>query len=284
MNKLFIKTVIFVFLFYSINGCLKTDRTEWSEKYFKQAKKRITRVEKWYKFDSGIYKLEFEEKEFELYNEIGQKICEDSLGFFDYDSLGNLTEEKWCMRSCDNPVITKYFFNNQNKLIKTVKINSPVGEESIFESYFYDRNNLLIKKITGNNLNPAVEKYFYDSNNRLISKITDRDSGKIIFIDSIYYSENGKVNINKRREIGKDILKITKYIYQDTLLITEIDTTITSNKTTILITPNTIQSAYFNKTEYKYNKNEELIEKIIFQPDYKTPLRKITYEYLTELM
>jgi hypothetical protein len=290
LNKNILRLSIYIIFFLCFYGCSKESGTGWRNKYFTQAKKRVTNVEKWYEFKSGEYVYDFEFKKSELYNEKEQKICHDSSEFFTYDSPGRLIEERLCMRNCDNPLLTKYYFDSNSRLIKvtdTWPCNLPeVPEEKTFRLLFYDTKNLLIKEVWGNEDKPTTETYSYDNKSRVICKVKDEFNTNIkkwlIYIDSMYYNENDKLILNKRREIGKDLLVLTKYTYQDTILTAKEDTTITSLEIYKDIRPNTVHSAYFNRTEYKYNSDGKLAEKIVYQPDYKTPHQKIVYEHITE--
>ena len=94
----------------------------------------------------------------------------------------------------------------------------------------------------------------------------------------MFYDSDDNIILNKRYHIDEELLTISKYSYIDKLLISQIDTTITTIKG-YLPTPQTFHHAYYFRIDYKYNSNKKIIEKITTQPDYKTPAFKVTYDY-----
>jgi hypothetical protein len=287
MKNLFFKTFLFIILVLFLQSCLMHKKPDWRNKYFSQAKKRVTTIDKFYDYRDGKYIYKFEFKKAELFNDKDLLIAHDSSGFYDYDSLDRRIEEKHCLRkeTYEYDVIDKYYYDDKGRLIRITNLWSRDYKEKTFRSFVYNNENLLVKETWGDE-EPTTYSYYYNSKSQLICKIKDEYNSnvkkRIVYEDSIFNNNIGKIILNKHREIGKDLVRITKYTYLDTTLIAEEDTTVTPIEVYKNITPNTLHSGFFNKTEYKYASDGKLIEKIKFRPDYKTPCDKIVYEYITE--
>lgn len=283
MNKYKTISIVIIFLFSLLFGCTnrKEKHFDWQEKYLVQEKSRIVTIKKSYDFRKGAYILKYGDTSFVTFNDKGQKISENNRNFYQYDSSGKLIEEEACIRTCENPYSNKYFYDNSNLLIKTTTTFGGNGKERIDGLFFY-KDTLLIKKIDGDDSLSSSEVYSYDELSRIKSKVERRYNLNVNqwfeYVDSMYYDTNDKLIIKKSRVIGEEMLKITRYIYDKNVLISEIDTAITSLKIN-LPSINTVHSPLFNKREYKYNSEGKLIEEIVYQPDYKTPSYKITYDY-----
>lgn len=247
----------------------------------KQEKKRMITYTRQFEYDSGNYKLESIDSSFESFNEKGQLLGKNDLLFYQYDPTGKLISEQYCLRPCDYFQKEIFAYDSLNRLIKSVVIVSP-EKQFISNQYFYNKDNLVIKHIRGSDSNATSFEYTYDGISR---KITEKKreyntSTKKWFssVDSFFYGEGKNILMKKRYHSEKDLLTISKFAYIDTLIISQIDTTITTN-TTYLPNSKTIFSAYYNKTEYKYDTNNRTIEKLRYRPDYVTPFFKTTYEY-----
>lgn len=254
---------------------------DWRQDYIDQEKSRTVIITKQFDFSSGDFIQKYTDSTLTIFNEKGQKIGVNNSHFYKYDSIGQLVLEEYCMRTCENPGKKAHYYDNLNRLVKTTIIVSK-ERERVISQYYYNDKNLLIKKVIGNDSMATTELYTYDSLNRKTTK-TEREFNTnvdewLTFVDSMFYDSNNNMTFKRRRHIGEDLLTISKYIYKDTLLLTQIDTTITTLKG-YLPTPNTIHHAYFFRTDYKYNSENKVIEKITSQPDYKTPCYKVTYEY-----
>jgi len=270
-----------IVLLYSFSGCKEIFQSDWRQEYMKQEKKKIITYTRQFEYDSGNYKLESIDSSFDSFNEKGQLLSKNDLLFYQYDPTGKLICEQYCMRSCDYFQKEVFTYDSLNRLIKSVVIVSP-EKQYISNQYFYNLKNLVIKQIRGSDSNATSFEYTYDSLSRKI-KETKREYNSntkkwLSSVDSFFYGEGKNILIKKRYHSEKDLLTISKFAYIDTLLISQIDTTITSNSTYL---PNSkaIYSAYYNKTEYKYDLHNRTIEMLRYRPDYFTPVDKTTYEY-----
>lgn len=266
---------------YATISCSYKKKADWRQIYLDQEKSRITTIQKHYEFRTVDYSLSFIDSTFETFNENHQKLGINNTHFYKYDSIGKLIAEEYCMRTCEKPGKVIYYYDSLNRLEKTINIISD-DTNWISAKYFYDNNNLLIKKVIGNDSTPTTETYVYDRANRLTSIVKNEFNTNVnkwlTVVDSMFYGNNDNIILNKRYYIGKDLMTISKYSYKDNLLITQIDSTITSIKY-YLPTPETFHHAYYFRVDYKYNSDNKLIEKITTQPDYKTPAFKVTYDY-----
>lgn len=268
-------------LLYSLTGCTELFKGDWRQEYMKQEKKRKITYTRQFEYDSGNYKLESIDSSFESFNEKGQLLGKNDLLFYQYDPTGKLISEQYCMRSRDNFQKELLIYDSLNRLIKSVVIVSP-EKQFISNQYFYNKDNLVIKHMRGSDSNATSFEYTYDSLSRKIEE-TKREYNSntkkwLSSVDSFFYGEGKNILMKKRYHSEKDLLTISKFAYIDTLLISQIDTTITSN-ITYLPNSQAIYSAYYNKTEYKYDSDNRTIEKIRYRPDYVTPAYKTTYEY-----
>lgn len=262
-------------------SCSDKLQSDWRQVYIDQEASRITTIQKQFDYRETDYSLIYIDTTFETFNEKHLKIGKNNRHFYKYDSDGKLIAEEYCMRTCENPGKKIYYYDSLNRLVKT-KVMVSKDREWVSAKYFYNNKNLLIKKTIGNDSTPTTETYSYDSLNRKITKIKREFNTNVnkwlTFVDSIFYDTKNNIILKKRRNLGEDLLTLSKYSYKDTLLISQVDTTITTILG-YLPTPQTIHHAYYFRTEYKYNSNNKVIEKITTQPDYKTPAFKVTYEY-----
>ena len=277
MKPLFYTTLLLL----ALSGCSRERTYGWMQKYLAQEKSRITTTQTSYEFAFDGYSLQYIDSSYETFNEEGQKIGINNLHFFKYDASGKLMAEEYCLRTCENPGKKLYYYDNLNRLLKTTIVTSQ-EKERVTARYFYNNKNLLIKKTTGPDSLPTTETYAYDSLLRLTSLIKREYNFNVnqwlTHTDSLFYTSGNRPFLKKRRRLGEDLLTISKYRYHDTLLISQTDTTITTLKG-YLPTPQTVLHAYFFRTDYTYDLNNRLIEKMTTQPDYKTPSRKVTYKY-----
>lgn len=265
----------------TIISCSSKQTDDWRQIYFDQEKKRIVTITKYFEYSSGDYILKSTDSAFETFNEKGQKLGMNDRHFYKYDTSGKLIFEEYCMRTCERPGKEIYHYDSLNRLNKTVVVVSK-GNEWVSAQYYYNDNSLLIKKVIGNDSIPTSETYTYDSLSRTAS-VTTREYNRNIdkwltFVDSMFYGSNNNMILKKKYSDGEDLLRISKYSYQDTLLISQVDTAITTNKI-YLLTPEATHHAYYFRTDYKYNSDHKVIEKVTTQSDYKTPTLKVTYEY-----
>ena len=265
----------------TILSCSNSKIEDWRHDYIIQEKNRTLTVTRQFDFSSGSFIQSYVDSTLTTFNDKGQKLGVNDKHFYKYDSKGNVILEEYCLRTCDNPGKKIHYYDSLNRLIKTI-IKFPNDKEWVDAQYFYNDKNLLIRKVMGNDSTPTTISYTYDNLNRKYTKTRKEFNTNVnewlTFVDSMFYDTNNNLSIKKRRQIGKDLLTISKYSYKDTLLITQIDTTITTIPG-YLPTPNTVHHAYFFRTDYKYNSDNKLIEKTTTQPDYKTPSFKVTYEY-----
>lgn len=265
----------------SIISCTEERIEDWRQFYINQEKSRITTLQKHFDYRSDDYSLTALDSTFETFNENHQKLGVNNTHFFKYNPDGQISEEEYCMRSCENPGKEIYFYDSLKRLEKT-KVVISENKEWISARYFYRNDNLLVKKITGSNSHPTTEKYSYDQFNRMTTVTKEEFNNNVnkwlTTVDSLFYDNDNNLLLKKTYHIEEDLLIISKYSYQDKLLVTQMDSAIT-NLQSYLPTPGTIHHAYYSKTDYKYNSDKKLIEKITTQPDYKTPAFKVTYEY-----
>lgn len=262
-------------------SCSDKRTGDWRQDYIDQEKSRVVTIQKSYEFNSGDYSFKYIDSTLETFNEKGQRLGINNSHFYKYDESGKLIAEEYCTRTCEHPGKELHYYDSLNRLIKTVVI---VSKERNWVSamYHYNDKNLLIKKTIGNESTPTTETYTYDSFSRTTTKTKKEFNTNVnkwlTIVDSMFYDANNNMTLKKRHHIGKDLLTISKYFYKDTLLLTQVDTTITTIPV-YLPTPETSHHAYYFRTDYKYNSNNKLIEKITTRPDYKTPTYKVTYEY-----
>jgi len=272
---------ITIFIISLLIGCSEKRIGDWRQEFIDQEKSRINTLAKSYDFDSGKYVLRYIDSSFNTYNEKGQLLGIDNKFFCRYDSTGKLIEEVFCLRDCENPGRELYFYDNLNRLIRTEMV-FPDDKAWVLEQYFYNNQNLLVREVYGIDSTPTTITYTYDSLSRKTTEtkheFNDNVDKWFTYVDSLFYDKNNNVILKKGREIGLDLLKISKLTYKDSLLVTRVDTAITSIST-YLPTPTSIHHALFFREEYRYNLDNKLIERTIFQPDYKTPYCKMTYEY-----
>jgi hypothetical protein len=276
-----LRTLISILTLLSITACTDIGTSDWRQKYIDQEKRRIIKVTKNYEFDSGDYSLKGIDSIFETYNENGQKLGINNTHFYKYDTSGKLIAEEYCTRTCEKPGKEIYYYDNLNRLVKTIVVFSKY-DKRVSARYYYNDKNLLIKKVIGNDSSATTESYTYNSLSRRTTK-TKREYNTnvnkwLTIVDSMFYGDNNRLILKKRYHLGEDLLTISKYNYKDTLLISELDTTITHIQG-YLPTTETVHHAYFFRTDYKYNLDQKVIEKVTTRPDYKTPIFKVTYEY-----
>ena len=262
-------------------SCSDKQTGDWRQDYIDQEKSRLVTVQKSYDFISGDYSLKNIDSTLVTFNEKGQKLGINDRHFYKYDATGKLIAEEYCMRTCEYPGQEVYYYDSLNRLVKTVVIVSK-EREWVSAQYNYNDKNLLIKKTIGSDSTPTTEIFTYDNLSRKTTKTKQEFNTNVnkwlTFVDSMFYDTNNNMILKKRRHVGEDLLTISKYSYSDTLLLTQIDTTITTILG-YLPTPETSHHAYYFRTDYKYNTDNKLIEKITTRPDYKTPTFKVTYEY-----
>jgi hypothetical protein len=276
------QVLILTLIIFSTLGCSENKTEDWRQFYIKQEKSRLTTIQKHFEYRSSEYFLTSTDSTFETFNKNHQKLGTNNTHFYKYNLEGKIVEEEFCRRSCEKPVKIIYYYDSLKRLEKTKVIVSQKAEW-LSEKYFYNVDNLLIKKIIGSNsTNPLTEKYSYDRLNRMTTRIIDEFNNNVnkylTTVDSLFYDNENNLILKKKYHIGEDLLTISKYSYQNKLLITQKDTTITKLKG-YLPTPETIHHAYYFRVDYKYNSDRKIIEKITTKPDYKTPAFKVTYEY-----
>jgi hypothetical protein len=254
---------------------------DWRQVYINQEKSRITTTKKFYNYRLSRYSLNSSSSGFVTFNEKDQKLSIGNTHFYVYDKDGRLIAEEFCMRTCETPGRIIYIYDSLNRLEMEKYVVSD-DKEWITAKYFYDDNNLLIRKTNGSDKFPAIELYTYDQYNRIVTIKRDEYNHNLDSIlqtlDSIFYAQNGSIDKRKKYRTGKDFLTISRFTYDDTLLVSQTDTTITT-LIDYLPHPGSAHSAYYFRTDYKYNSAGKIIEKITYQPDYKTPTFKVTYEY-----
>lgn len=272
-------SVLFLFSFFSHS---EKKTVDWRENYINQEKTRITTIEKAYIFHSPNYELEYIDTTSVTFDMKNQKIGENNRIFYKYNNDGKIKEVEYCGRDCKYPLKDIYYYDSLNRLKKITYVTSR-KKEILISQYFYNDKNLLIKEVWGNDSTSTTQTYSYDNLNRLSCKstkefITHLNKWETV-LDSMFYDFSNNIILSKRYHIGKDLMTISKFIFQYKLLITKIDTTITKEES-YLPTPNTFHNAYFFREDYKYNKENKIIEIITTQPDYITPIYKRTYEYI----
>jgi len=272
---------ISILLLSTIISCSDKKTGDWRQLYIDQEKSRITTVQKHFEYRSADYSLTSVDSTFETFNEKHQKLGINNRHFYKYDTDGKIIAEEYCMRTCESPGKEIYYYDSLNRLIKTT-INLSENSEWVSAKYFYNDKSLLIKKLIGNDTTPTTETYTYDKIPRLIAKTKKEFNTNVskwrTIVDSMFYDSDNNMVLKKRYHIDEDLMTISKYNYKDTLLMSQIDTTITPKKG-YLPTAETFHDAYYFRVDYKYNSDKKIIEKITTQPDYKTPAFKVTYEY-----
>ena len=275
------QVLILTLIIFSIIGCSENKIEDWRKSYIKQEKSRITTIQKHFEYHSSRYSLISSDSTFETFNDNHQKLGTNNTHFYKYNLDGKIVEEEYCMRTCEKPGKEIYYYDSLKRLEKT-KVVVSEKTEWISARYFYNNKNLLIKKIIGSNSTPTTEKYSYDKLNRMTTITKEEFNNNLnkwlTTVDSLFYDNKNNLILKKKHHIGEDLLTISKYSYQNKLLITQKDTTITKLKG-YLPTPETSYHAYYFRIDYKYNSDGKIIEKTTTKPDYKTPAFKVTYEY-----
>lgn len=275
------QVLVLTLIIFSIIGCSENKIEDWRQFYIKQEKSRLTTIENHFEYRSSRYFLISSDSTFETFNKNHQKLGINNTHFYKYNLDGKIIEEEYCMRTCEKPGKEIYYYDSLKRLVKT-KIVVSENKEWISTKYFYNNDNLLIKKILGSNPSPTTEKYSYDKLNRMTTMTKEEFNNNLnkwlTTVDSLFYDNENNLILKKKYHIGEDLLTISKYSYQNKLLITQKDTTITKLKG-YLPTPETSYHAYYFRIDYKYNSNGKIIEKITTKPDYETPAFKVTYEY-----
>lgn len=275
------KTFIYLIVIFVLLSCSnrRAPSYEWQQKYFAQEKKRLVTIITGYEFENGKYKLSFIDSTYETFNNKGQKISSNGTQFYKYNAQGKVIEEEYCPRSCEIPAKIRYVYDEYNRLLKVINVSKLDSLEYISEVYTY-QNNLLVKKTIGADSLATTETYTYDNRSRLKTRLTtefNTFSNKWIkYQETMFYNNNDSLIMRKKQFVGSPEIIISKYVYSNNLLSSKKDTTI--NWTTPL-DKNTIYTANFSQTNFKYNSKGKLIEEIIFRSDYKTPYLKWTYEY-----
>ncbi|MGZ4077908.1 MAG: hypothetical protein ACXVED_08430 [Bacteroidia bacterium] len=262
-------------------SCSDKKTGDWRQFYIDQEKSKITTIQKSFEYSSSGYSLTSVDSTYETFNEKHQKLGINNMHFYKYDTDGKVIAEEYCMRTCEKPGKEIYYYDSLNRLTKTKVIVS--GDNKwVSAKYFYNDKNLLTKKIIGNDSTPTTETYTYDRMAHLTTKTRKEFNTNVnewlTIVDSMFYGSDNNMILKKRYHIGEDLMTISKYSYKDTLLMSQVDTTITTIKE-YLPTPETFHHAYYFRVDYKYNSDNKIIEKITTQPDYKTPAYKVTYEY-----
>lgn len=275
------KTCTIILLFSAFVGCTEHQTSDWRGAYRRLEKSRAVKVEKFYNFVSGDYQLTTIDSTITTFDEQGRKLGINNSHFYQYDSTGRLVAEDYCLRTCEVSGKELYQYDNSGRLVKKTVVLAG-GTVRTTNSYYYNEKNQLIKEVTGSDSTPTIKRFTYDSLNR------QRTAEKREFntnvnnwrtqIDSIYYDAANNITLRKSWQLDEDHLSISKYYYRDTLLITRIDTAITSIPG-YMPTPETSYAVDFCRTDFKYDARGRVIEKIVTGPDYKTPNFKITYEY-----
>jgi hypothetical protein len=165
IRQIFITTLA---LFATIS-CSDKKTGDWRQLYIDQEKSRITTIQKHFEYRSAGYSLTSIDSTFETFNEKHQKLGINNTLFYKYDTEGKIIAVEYCMRTCEKPGKEIYYYDSLNRLTKT-KIIVSDDNEWVSAKYFYDNNNLLIKKVIGNDSIPTTETYLYDSLNRLANK------------------------------------------------------------------------------------------------------------------
>lgn len=275
-----LKIIIIILFFSAASGCSKFS-DDWRNEYLNQVTRKITIIKSRYDYDSGDYKLHTTDTTIESYNNNGQLVSLNDRIFYQYDPEGRLLLIKYCMRSCDNPETEKYYYDSLSRLIKKV-VTVSEEKQYISAQYFYNDKSQLLREILGGDSTSTTIDYTYDNLNRIVTqtkKEFNSNSKKwLTYQDSIFYGNNIKRSYSKRYYSDKELIALSKFIYKDTVLLSQTDTAITTNKI-YLPDKKTVHHAYFSKTEFKYNSENKIIEKITFRPDYITPSYKTTYSY-----
>ena len=278
MKNYFIIIVISILV-----SCSNSDQNEyeWQQKYLERENHRIEFFEINYQYENGGYKKEYESRYFKGFDSNNRLINYDNNHFYYYDSLGKLTKEEYCIRSCNIPM--QEFYNyGKNDLLLNKKIYHQVWEDTLtIVEYDYD-SGFLTEEVIGREEPFTTKRYEYDIKGRLVKKSVEEFNQNvdrwINYYDTIIYDKAGKKIRKDHFAKGQDLQKVTTYYYEGDNIIQEIDTAITSIETyKLTMEKGTVYHAYYGKREFKYDSTRKLIEKIIYQPDYKTPYTKIEF-------
>ena len=273
-NSLFL--IISIFILF---GCSTPNEYEWQQKFFEQEDYRIEYIKTIYKYKDGNYEKESESKYHKGFDAKNQRINFNNRHFYEFDDSGKLMKEMYCIRTCEIPI--QVFYNyGENDLLINKKIKYIMGEDTITRiRYEYDSIHL-VKEIVGSEAPFTTIGYKYNNSGELIKKnvreFNENVEKWIEYFDTIIYDMTGKKVRKDYFVKGEDLQRITRYFYEGGNIIQEIDTTITSiEEYKLNLEKGTVHHAYYGKREYIYDSNDRLIEMLIYQPDYKTPYKKI---------
>lgn len=273
---------IFYILIFIFTSCTERTTDEWMNGFIEQEEYRILTTRTYFKFRDNKYILNSQDSSFKTYDINDRMIGENNRSFYIYDSLGRIQKELFCWRSCDYPLEELYKYNSKNQLIE-ILMNPP--DTMYLKSLEYHPNGLLKKETIGSDTLKTTIVYTYNIDSTLKTK-TKREYSSypkkwLVFKDSYFYSKDKKLIRQEWQREDKDLLRITKYKYNEQgLLFETIDTTFTTLKSYQLdSTKNYIYKAYYGKEQYKYDSLGRITEEIRYRPDYKTPGTKIEYKY-----
>jgi len=152
------------------------------------------------------------------------------------------------------------------------------------KKFEYNLKGQLVKEIVGSGEKPTTIEYTYNSDSTRSSlartEFNTNVNSWLTYFEKYFY-DSSKLLIRKEyRMKDKDLVRISRYKYKRGLEIERVDTTITSIRSYKLdLSQNVSHHAYYGKEEFKYNKEGQIIEHIIYRPDYKTPNSKWRFEY-----
>jgi hypothetical protein len=271
--------------------CLGATISDWRDGFLRQEVYKITTYEKVFKYKDSSYVFDWADSNFRTFNKDNTLISNNHTSFMMYGDNGLLTEEKYCVRNCENPSRDKFYYNKHGQLMQLLSFKGNDTIPYMIANYKYKKDLLIVREhfLTWNldDFNkPTLELYTYYADNNLKS-ITKREFSTNVrewrtYVDSMYYDNENKLIRKERSEVDLDLTKITYYFYnsQKQLIQTK-DTAITSLEWyKYPLDRNVIHSAYYNREEFKYDSQGRIIERIIYQPDYKTPHQKIITEYV----
>ena len=204
---------------------------------------------------------------------------------FEYDERGNLIRKDYTQFNANQEVITKYQYDDRNRLILATE--STNGDEDILIKNIY-KDNLLIESYDNKYGDEEYILYHY-KNNKLVEK--EKSTG---FFNGCYYSTTKKkIQYNERGHVkkffdyeGEEIVRTYIHHYDNKDRIIKTELLYSNNKkeywTNSYDMANNLTKTIYNNKEadkdiYRYDKNNNLLSKIIYKGNKE--VYKVLYTY-----
>lgn len=261
------------FLVPSCDG-RKIDRypDDWRNPFWEEEAYRVEEIRTDSVVEHGKYVVR-STTSFRSYDRKDRLIGVNDQYFYEYDSLGRVQKEQYCMRTCEVPGETRYAYNGAGQLVEKRTSFAQWTTRDVFQ---YDARGLLIRETIGSDslATSILHTYNRDSTRESTTKRSFNTNVDrwLTDIDSFFYDSKKQTIRKHDRRLGEDRLTISRYEYDHENLIRRIDTTITSIPFYKLKpSERTILHVYYGKEEFAYDSEGRVIRHVVYQPDYVTP-------------